>query len=313
MPMAEESSVGARLQAKDLHPEVFKLFDRYVHGFIDRRDFLESVSRFAVGGVTAAAILDAFTPNLNAQQVAPDDGRIRAEYVSYPSPKGHEGMKGYLAHPANPSGRLPAVVVIHGAAGPEKHFEDVTRRLALANFVAFMVDAIAPLGGWEVSRSAPPNNREKGQQMMAQMDRAKQPEDYIAAVSFLRTHPLTNGRVGAVGFCWGGGMVNTLAVRVPDLDAAVPYYGAQPAAADVPKIQAPLLIHYGGLDERVNAGWPAFEAALKAAGKTYNAHIYEGAQHAFNNDADGPRYHKPSADLAWQRTIDFLNRHLRQS
>ena len=308
--MAEESSVGPRLQAKDLHPEIFKLFDRYVHGFIDRRDFLESVSRFAVGGITAAAILDAFTPNLNAQQVAPDDARIHAEYVSYPSPNGHEGMKGYLAHPARPAGRLPAVVVIHGAAGPEKHFEDVTRRLAVANFVAFLVDAISPLGGWAVSQSAP-NNREKGQQMMARMDSKKQVEDHIGAVSFLRTHPLTNGRVGAVGFCWGGGMTNTLAVRVPDLNAAVPYYGNQPAAADVAKIQAPLLIHYGGLDERVNAGWPAFEAALKAAGKTYTAHVYEGAQHAFNNDADGPRYHKPSADLAWQRTIDFLNRHLR--
>jgi len=321
--MAEDSSARRRLQAEDLHPDVFKLFDRYVHGFIDRRDFLENVSRFAVGGITAAAILDAFTPDLNAQQVAPDDRRLRAEYISYPSPKGHEGMKGYLAHPADPAAPLPAVLVIHGAAGPEKHFEDFTRRLALANFVAFMVDAIAPLGGWEVSRSAPPNNREKGQQMMAQMDRAKQPEDYIAAVSFLRTHrpavqvagperfAVTNGRVGVVGFCWGGGMTNTLAVRVPDLNAAVPYYGAQPAAADVAKIQAPLLIHYGGLDERVNAGWPAFEAALKAAGKSYTAHIYEGAQHAFNNDADGPRYHKPSADLAWQRTIDFLNRHLR--
>jgi len=232
--------------------------------------------------------------------------------VGYPSPRGHEGMKGYLAHPASPAGRLPAVVVVHGAAGPEKHFEDVTRRLAVANFVAFLVDSVSPLGGWEVSRSGP-NNREKGQQMMARMDPGKQVEDYIAAVSFLRTHPLTNGRVGVVGFCWGGGMANTLAVRVPDLNAAVPYYGAQPVAADVAKIQAPLLIHYGGLDERVNAGWPAFEAALKAAGKSYSAHIYEGAQHAFNNDADGPRYHKPSADLAWQRTIEFLNRHLRQS
>lgn len=310
--MADESRAPERLHATDLHPEVFKIFDRYVHGFIDRREFLESVSRFAVGGLTAAAILDAFTPNLNAQQVAPDDGRIKAEYVSYSSPKGHEGMKGYLARPANPSGRLPAVIVIHGAAGPEKHFEDVTRRLALANFVAFMVDAISPLGGWTVSRSAP-NNREKGQQMMSQLDAAKRTEDFVAAVRFLKGHSLTNGKVGVVGFCWGGGMTNTLAVRVPDLDAAVPYYGGQPSAADVPKIKAPLLIHYAGLDERVNAGWPAYEAALKAAGKTYTAYIYEGAQHAFNNDADGPRYHKAAADLAWQRTVGFLNRHLRQS
>jgi carboxymethylenebutenolidase len=310
--MAEQPKAPERLQAKDLHPEVFRIFDRYVHGFIDRREFLESVSRFAIGGITAAAILDAFTPNLNAQQVAPDDARIKAEYVSYPSPKGHEGMKGYLARPANPSGKLPAVIVIHGAAGPEKHFEDVTRRLALANFAAFMVDAIAPLGGWEVSRSEP-NNREKGNELMGKLDAAKRTEDFIAAVSFLKTHPLTNGRVGVVGFCWGGGMANTLAVRVPDLNAAVPYYGGQPAAADVPKIQAPLLLQYAGLDERVNAGWPAYEAALKAAGKSYTVHMYEGAQHAFNNDADGPRYHKASADLAWQRTLEFLNKHLRQT
>jgi carboxymethylenebutenolidase len=308
--MSDTPNGPNRLRAEDLHPEVFKIFDRYVHGFIDRRAFLDSVGRFAVGGITAAAILEAFAPNLNAQQVAPDDARIKAEYVSYPSPKGHQGMKGYLVRPANPSGRLPAVVVIHGAAGPEKHFEDVTRRLGLANFVAFMVDALAPLGGWEVSRSGP-NNREKGNQMMAQLAGPEVTEDYIAAVTFLRTHPLTNGKVGVVGFCWGGGMANTLAVRVPDLDAAVPYYGAQPKAPDVEKIKAPLLIQYGGLDERVNAGWPAYEAALKAAGKTYTAHIYDGAQHAFNNDADNLRYNKAAADLAWQRTIDFFNRYLR--
>jgi len=310
--MYDEARATRRLDAKDLHPEVFKLFDRYVHGFIDRRDFLDSVSRFAVGGITAAAILEAFTPNLNAQQVSPEDSRIKAEYVSYPSPNGHSGMKGYLARPANASGKLPAVVVIHGAAGPEKHFEDVARRLAVANFVALMVDALSPLGGWAVSRSAP-DNREKGNAMMAQIDPAKRIEDHIAAVAFLKTHPLTNGKVGAVGFCWGGGMVNTLAVRVPDLDAAVPYYGNQPSASEVPKIKAPLLLQYAGLDDRVNAGWPAYEAALKASGKTYTAYIYEGAQHAFNNDADGPRYNKAAADLAWQRTIEFLNRHLRQT
>lgn len=296
----------------DLHPDVFKIFDRYVHGFIDRREFLEKVSKFAVGGLTAAAILEAFTPNLNAQQVAPDDTRIEAGYVSYPSPKGHEGMKGYLARPANASGRLPAVILVHGAAGPEKHFEDMTRRLALANFAGFMVDAIAPFGGWEASRSAP-NNREKGNELMAKLDNSKTVEDYIAAVRFLKTHPLTNGKVGVVGFCWGGGMANTLAVRVPDLDAAVPYYGGQPAAADIPKINAPLLLQYAGMDDRVNAGWPAYEAGLRAAGKKYTAHVYEGAQHAFNNDSDGPRYNKAAADLAWQRTIDFLNQHLRQT
>jgi carboxymethylenebutenolidase len=310
--MYDEARAMERLEAKDLHPEVFKLYDRYVHGFIDRREFLDSVGRFAVGGITAAAILDAFTPNLNAQQISPEDARLKAEYVSYPSPNGHAGTKGYLARPANASGKLPAVVVIHGAAGPEKHFEDVARRLAVANFVAFMVDALSPLGGWAVSQSAP-NNREKGNAMMAQLDSAKRIEDHIAAVAFLKTHPLTNGKVGAVGFCWGGGMVNTLAVRVPDLDAAVPYYGNQPSAAEVPRIKAPLLIQYAGLDDRVNAGWPAYEAALKASGKTYTAYIYAGAQHAFNNDADGPRYNKAAAELAWQRTIEFLNRHLRQT
>ena len=300
----------SRVNAKDLHPDVFRTFDRYAHGLIDRRQFLDSVGRFAVGGLTAAAILDAFTPDLEAQQIAADDPRVHAEYVSYPSPRGHAGMKGYLARPAGATGRLPAVIVVHGAAGPEKHFEDVARRLALANFTAFMVDALAPLGGWEVSRSGPAN-REKGQQMMAQLDQAQTIADYIAAVRFLKTHPLANGKVGVVGFCWGGGMVNTLAVRVPELDAAVPYYGEQPSAADVAMIRAPLLIQYAGLDDRVNAGWPAYDAALKAAGKTYTAHVYEGAQHAFNNDADGARYNKAAADLAWERTIAFLNRYLR--
>jgi carboxymethylenebutenolidase len=310
--MADQPAPRPRLGAYDLHPDVFKIFDSYAHGAISRRECLERFGRFAAGGVTAAAILEAFSPDLEAQQTTPDDARVRAEYVSYPSPRGHEGTKGYLVRPAAASGRLPAVIVIHGAAGPEKHFEDITRRLGLANFVGFMVDALAPFGGWEVSRSAP-NNREKGTEMMSKLDPAKTVEDYIAAVRFLKTHPFTNGKVGVVGFCWGGGMANTLAVRVPDLDAAVPYYGNQPAAADVAKIQAPLLLQFAGLDERVNKGWPAYEAALKAAGKRYTAYIYEGAQHAFNNDADGPRYNKATADLAWQRTLDFLNQHLRQS
>jgi carboxymethylenebutenolidase len=298
--------------AKDFHPEIFKFFDRYTHGFIDRREFLEGVSKFAVGGMTAEAILEAFTPNAVAHQVPPDDKRLRAENVSFPSPKGHAHTGGYLVRPANAAGKLPGVMVIHGAAGLESHFEDVARRLALANFVAFAPDAVSPLGGHAVSQSAP-GNREKGQQMMNQLDPAKRIEDFIAAADFLKTHPSTTGRIGVVGFCWGGGMTNTLAVRVPDLAAAVPYYGAQPTAADVAKIKAPLLIHYAGLDERLNKGWPAYEAALKAAGKTYTVHFYEAAQHAFNNDDDGPRYSKAAADLAWQRTIDFLNQNLRRS
>ena len=308
--MAREEKPVRRLQAKDLHPEVFKFFDSYTHGFIDRREFLEGVSKFAVGGITAAAILDAFTPNYAlGQQVAEDDRRIRAEYVNYPSPQGHEGMGGYLAQPGA-SGRLPGVVVIHGAAGLDPHFEDLARRLALANFVAIAPDAVAPLGGWAVSQSVP-GNREKGREMMNQMDPAKRLQDFIAAVNFLRTHPSTTGRVGIMGFCWGGGTVNTLAVMMPNLDAAVSYYGGQPPAGDVPRINTPLLIHYGGLDERVNAGWPAYEAALEAEAKNYTMHMYEGAQHAFNNDTDGPRYNRASADLAWGRTIDFFNAHLR--
>lgn len=294
-------------QPKEFPQEVFRIFDRYIHGFIDRREFLEGVSRFAVGGMTAAAILEAFMPNLAlGQQIASDDKRIRGEYATLPSPKGHGTMRGYLARPANASGRLPGVIVIHGGQGLYGHFEDLARRLALVNFVAFAPDAISSLGGH-------PGNTEKAQQLMAQLDPEKRTQDFIAAVNFLKTHPSTTGRIGVVGFCWGGGMTNTLAVRVPDLAAAVPFYGAQPAAAEVAKIQAPLLIQYAGLDERVNAGWPAYEAALKAAGKTYTMHMYEGAQHNFLNDTDGPRHHKASAELAWQRTIAFFEKHLRQS
>jgi carboxymethylenebutenolidase len=307
----EEKEMG-RPKPKDFHPEIFKSFDLYTHGLIDRRGFLESASKFAVGGMTAEAILAAFTPNAMAHQIAPDDKRIRAEYVNFPSPKGHTKTGGYLARSANAVGRLPGVIVIHGAAGLESHFEDVARVVALSNFVAFAPDAISPLGGHAVSQSEP-GNREKGQQMMNQLDPTKRIEDFVAAVEFLKTHPATTGKVGVVGFCWGGGMTNTLAVRVTDLAAAVPFYGAQPAAADVPKIKAPLLIHYAGLDERLNKGWPAYEAALKAAGKSYTVHFYEGAQHAFHNDDDGPRYNKAVAELAWQRTLDFLNKHLRQS
>jgi len=308
--MAREEKPVGRLQAKDLHPEIFKFFDSYTHGFIDRREFFDSVTKFAVGGVTAAAILDAFTPNYAlGQQVAEADQRIRAAYANFSSPQGHEGMGGYLAQPRS-SGRVPGIVVIHGAAGLDPHFEDLARRLALANFVAIAPDAVAPLGGWAVSQSVP-GNREKGRDMMNQMDPAKRFQDFIAAVDFLRTHPSTNGRVGIMGFCWGGGAVNTLAVMMPNLEAGVSYYGGQPPADAVGKINAPLMIHYAGLDDRVNAGWPDYEAALDATGKNYTMHMYEGAQHAFNNDTDGPRYNKASADLAWGRTVDFLNAHLR--
>ena len=304
--MASESKrTDTALKANDLSPDVMRFVDRYVHGFIDRRKFLDGVGKLALGSLTAGAILDAFTPNYALGQViASDDPRIRVEYVTYPSPQGHEGMGGYFVRPANASGRLPGVVCIHGGQGLYAHHEDIARRVALEGFVAFAPDALSPLGGH-------PGERAAAQQLMGQLDPEERVQDFIAAVNFLRTHSLTTGKVGVVGFCWGGGMVNTLAVRMPDLDAAVSYYGGQPDAADVPKIRTPLLLQYGGLDERLIAGWPAYEAALEAAGTTYTAHIYEGAQHAFNNDTDGPRYNKAAAELAWQRTIAFFDGHLR--
>lgn len=304
--MASESTrIDTALKANDLSPDVMRFVDRYVHGFIDRRKFLDGVGKLALGGLTAGAILDAFTPNYALGQViTPDDPRILVDYVNYPSPQGHEGMGGYLVRPANASGRLPGVVCIHGGQGLYAHHEDIARRVALEGFVAFAPDALSPLGGH-------PGERAAAQQLMSQLDPEERIQDFIAAVNFLRTHSLTTGKVGTLGFCWGGGMVNTLAVRMPDLDAAVSYYGGQPDAADVPRIRTPLLLQYGELDERLMAGWPAYEAALEAAGTNYAAHIYEGAQHAFNNDTDGPRYNKAAAELAWQRTIAFFDAHLR--
>lgn len=293
-----------RLQAKDFHPEILRLFDRYIHGFIDRREFLDGASKFAVGSMTAAAILEAFTPNYAfGQQVAKDDARLKTEYLTYPSPQGNGTMRGYFVRPANAAGKLPGVLVVHENRGLNPHIEDVARRVALANFVAFAPDALTPLGGY-------PGTEEKAAELFGKLDAMKRTEDFIAAANFLKAHASTTGRIGVVGFCFGGGVANMLATRVPDLAAAVPFYGGQPAAADVPKINAPLLIHYGGLDERVNAGWPAFEAALKANKRNYTMHMYEGANHGFNNDTS-PRYDKKSADLAWQRTIEFFNKNLR--
>lgn len=292
-----------RLRASDFPQEVLSLFDRYVHGLIDRRAFLDGAARFAVGGLTAAGMLEALRPRYAwAQQVAPDDARIQAEYVEYPSPKGSGTMRGYLARPAG-GGKKPAVLVIHENRGLNPYIEDVVRRMAAADFLAFGPDALTPLGGY-------PGNDDEGRQMQSQLDRATMTEDFVAAAEWLMTHPDSTGKVGAVGFCFGGGMVNTLAVRLPNLAAGVPFYGGQPAAEDVPRIQAPLLIHYAGLDERVNAGWPAYEAALKANGKTYTMQMYEGVNHGFHNDTT-PRYDEAAAKLAQDRTIAFFNQHLR--
>ncbi len=293
-----------RLEIGDFPKEVLTLFDQYVHGMIDRRGFLDGAAKFAVGGVTATAFLEQLRPRYAlAQQVPADDRRIRVEYVEYPSPRGSGTMRGYMARPAGQSEPKPAVLVIHENRGLNPYIEDVVRRFAAADFLALGPDALTPLGGY-------PGNDDDGRALQGQLDRATMTEDFVAGAEFLMTHPQSTGRVGAVGFCFGGGMVSTLAVRLPNLGAGVPFYGSQPPVEDVPRIQAPLLIHYAGLDERINAGWPAFEAALKAAGKTYTMHMYEGASHGFHNDTT-PRYDEAAAALAQQRTIDFFNRHLR--
>ena len=293
-----------RKRASDFPREVLDLFDKYVHGGIDRRAFLDEATKFAVGGMTAAAMLESLKPTYAwAQQVPPDDARIQVGYVEYPSPRGSGTMRGYMARPANTTGRKPAVLVIHENRGLNPYIEDVVRRFAAADFLSFGPDALTPLGGY-------PGNDDEGREMQARLDRATIVEDFVAAAEFLMAHPESTGRVGAVGFCFGGGMVNTLAVRLPSLGAGVPFYGGQPPVEDVPRIQAPLMIQYAELDERVNAGWPAFEQALRENGKSYVMHMYPGTNHGFHNDTT-PRYDEAAAKLAQERTIEFFNRHLR--
>ena len=300
----EQQVEQQRLTAKDFHPEILKLFDRYVHGMIDRRSFLDGAAKFAVGGMTAAAILQALSPNYAwAEQVPESDKRIATMMLDYDSPKGQGKMKGYFAKPASLNGKIPGVVVVHENRGLTPYVKDVARRLAVANFVAFAPDALTPLGGY-------PGNDDKGVEMQRTLDQNKIIEDFVEAVNVLQKRAECTGKVGAVGFCFGGSVCNQLAVRVPSLAASAPYYGGQPKAEDVPKIQAPLMIHYGGLDERVNAGWPVYEAALKANGKKYEEFVYAGANHGFHNDTT-PRYDKAAAELSWQRTIDFFNKNLR--
>jgi carboxymethylenebutenolidase len=293
-----------RKRASDYPPEVLKLFDRYVHGWMSRRDFLDNASKYAVGGFTATAMLESLRPNYAfAQQVPKDDARIKTEYLTYPSPQGSGTMRGYFARPANAAEKLPGVVVIHENRGLNPYIEDVTRRLAVANFVAFAPDALTPVGGY-------PGDEEKAAQLFGQLDAAKRTADLLAAYPFLKSRPECNGKVGAVGFCFGGTIVNTMATKFPDLAAAVPFYGGQPPAAEVANIKAPLLIHYAGLDDRINAGWPAYEAALKANHVKYQEFVYPNTNHGFHNDST-PRYDEPAARLAWQRTIDFFNANLR--
>jgi carboxymethylenebutenolidase len=293
-----------RKSASDFDPELLDLFDQYVHGGVDRRQFLERASRFAVGGVTAAALLESLCPDYAwAQQVAADDARLRTEYASYSSSQGHGAMKGYLARPAQAGDTLPAVLVVHENRGLNPYIEDVARRLGVAGFLAFAPDALTPVGGY-------PGDDEKGRELQASLDRAKILEDMAAGAGFVKGHALSNGKLGVVGFCFGGAVANALAVRLPDLVAAVPFYGSQPPAADVPKIKASLLIHYASNDPRVNEGWPAYEEALKASRVDYTVHFYEGTNHGFHNDTT-PRYDAAAAKLAWQRTLEFLEKKLR--
>lgn len=294
----------SRKTAQDFDPKVLNLFDQYVHGQLSRRGFLKSAAAFTVAGVSAEALLAALSPQFaEAQEVGRNDPRLTARYVEYPSPHGYGKLRGYLVQPKNITEKLPVVLVIHENRGLNPHIEDIARRIALDNFIAFAPDALFPLGGY-------PNNEDQARELFKKLDQQKTRADFLAAVNALRILPDANGKVGAVGFCYGGGIVNYLATQLPDLAAAVPFYGSQPSAEDTQKIKAPLLLHYAGADSRINAGWPAYETALKAAGVRYEAFIYDGVQHGFNNNTT-PRFDAAAASLAWQRTIHFFNTHLR--
>ncbi len=294
-----------RKSAHHFEQELLNIFDQYVHGDIDRRGFLDRAGKFAVGGVTAGMLLDMLNPQFAAaQQVPKDDKRLKAEYVEFPSPQGNTGKtKGYLVRAANANGKLPGIIVVHENRGLNPHIEDIARRLALDNFMAFAPDALAPLGGY-------PGDEDKARTLFPQIDAAKTREDFVAASTWLKNRPDCTGKIGAVGFCWGGAVVNFLATRLPDLNAAVPFYGTQPSAEETAKIKSPLLIHYAENDDRVNAGWPAFDAALTEHKVPHEMFKYPGTQHGFNNDTT-PRYDAAAAKLAWDRTVAFFNKHLR--
>lgn len=293
-----------RKTADDFSPEVLSLFDKYVHGDISRRGFLSSAAKFAVLGVTAEALLDALNPRFaEAQQISEHDSRIVSTYVEYSSPNGNGTLRGYLVKPIKAAEKLPLVLVIHENRGLNPHIEDIARRIALDNFIVFAPDGLASVGGY-------PGNEDVARELFQKLDKSKLQADFIKAFELLKKLPEGNGNVGAVGFCYGGGVVNFLATQLPELAAAVPFYGSQPSAEDTVKIKAPLLIHYAGNDPRINAGWPAYETALKAAGIEYQAYIYADVQHGFNNDTT-PRFDEAAAKLAWECTIQFFNTHLR--
>jgi carboxymethylenebutenolidase len=294
-----------RKKASDFPQELLNIFDLYVHGDIDRRGFLNRAQKFAVGGVTAAMLLDSLSPNYAwAQQVPANDPRIKTERVTVPSPEGNGEIKGLLARPANATGKLPAIIVIHENRGLNPYIEDVARRLATANFMAFAPDGLTSVGGY-------PGDEQQATAKFREVNGQKMGNDFVAAARWLRTRSDATGKLGAVGFCFGGGIVNTLAtVLGADMAAAVPYYGRQPSAADAARIKAALLIHYAGNDTGINNGWAAYEAALKANNVTYTMHMYDGANHGFHNDTT-PRYDEAAAKLSWQRTLDHFNKYLR--
>ncbi|MCM2268709.1 MAG: dienelactone hydrolase family protein [Thermoanaerobaculia bacterium] len=293
-----------RKSAHDFDQELLTLFDAYVHGDLDRRGFLDRAAKFAVGGVTAAMLLDQLNPRFaEAQVVSPDDARLRVERVDYPSPAGYGTLRGLLARPADAAGKLAGVLVVHENRGLNPHIEDVARRAALAGYLAFAPDALTPLGGY-------PGEEDAARALFGKLEAAKTREDFVAACGWLAGHADCTGRVGAVGFCWGGGMANYLATRLPELAAAVPFYGSAADPADAAKIRAPLQLHFAEHDARVNASWPPYEAALKAANVPYEAHHYPRTQHGFHNDTT-PRYDEAAAKLAWERTLEFFARHLR--
>lgn len=293
-----------RKSAEDFDQDLLILFDAYVHGDIDRRGFLDRAAKFAVGGVTAAMLLDMLSPKFaEAQQVPKDDKRLTTAYVEYDSPQGYGKMRGYLARPAAAGGKLPAILVVHENRGLNPHIEDITRRLALDNFMAFAPDALFPLGGY-------PGTEDEARALFPKLDQTKTREDFVAAVHWLMKHRDSTGKVGVVGFCYGGAMANILATRVPELAASVPFYGTAPSPAEAAKIKTPLLIHFAENDQRVNASFPPYEEALKANKVPYEAFTYPGTQHGFNNDTT-PRYNPEAAKLAWSRTVEFFNKHLR--
>lgn len=288
-----------RLSADQFDQELLDLYDQYAHGIIDRRGFLDGAAKFAVGGLTAAGLLEILSPKYAlAQQVDPKDSSIKAEFVNYPSPKGHGTVKGYLAKPANASGKLGSVVVVHENRGLNPYVEDVARRVAKAGFMALAPDGLTSLGGY-------PGTDDEGKKMQRTLDKGKLLQDFVAAYDHLKTLSDASGKIGVVGFCYGGGVSNAMAVMLPELSASVPFYGRQPKSEDVAKINAPLLLHYAGLDKRINGGWPDYEAALKKNNKEYAAHIYPDVNHGFHNDTT-PRYDAKAAELAWQRTITFF-------